>query len=142
MVETAMTWSGSVAWRMPRKKPMARMANPLIIESRAWPAAGYRISEKGRLAREFPRSATGWPPCPLDFRLWRLDVATRAPFPHRERLRYIAGDMDVSPSARMEAIEPVMVRIPEGWFSMGCENGRDDEKPVHRVWVDAFELAR
>src|SRR6266436_7457506 len=38
-------------------------------------------------------------------------------------------------------IEPVMVRIPEGWFGMGCEAGREDEKPVHRVWVDAFELA-
>jgi formylglycine-generating enzyme required for sulfatase activity len=37
-------------------------------------------------------------------------------------------------------IEPVMVRIPEGWFAMGCATGRDDEKPVHRVWVDAFEL--
>ena len=24
---------------------------------------------------------------------------------------------------------------------MGCETGRDDEKPVHRVWVDSFELA-
>jgi len=24
---------------------------------------------------------------------------------------------------------------------MGCEIGRDDEKPVHRVWVDPFELA-
>jgi len=31
--------------------------------------------------------------------------------------------------------------IPEGWFSMGCAEGRDDEKPVHRVWVDAFEIA-
>jgi sulfatase modifying factor 1 len=37
-------------------------------------------------------------------------------------------------------IEPVMVLIPEGWFHMGCASGRDDEKPVHRVWVDAFEL--
>jgi sulfatase modifying factor 1 len=37
-------------------------------------------------------------------------------------------------------IEPVMVRVPEGWFAMGCATGRDDEKPVHRVWVDAFEL--
>jgi formylglycine-generating enzyme required for sulfatase activity len=48
-------------------------------------------------------------------------------------------------SARREArdgiIEPEMVRIPEGWFWMGCESGRDDEKPAHRVWVDAFELA-
>jgi len=24
---------------------------------------------------------------------------------------------------------------------MGCEDGRDDEKPRHRVWVDAFGLA-
>src|SRR5258708_6432594 len=31
MVETAMTWSGSVACRIPRKKPIARMANPLVI---------------------------------------------------------------------------------------------------------------
>ena len=44
-------------------------------------------------------------------------------------------------TARIEASEPVMVRIPEGWFWMGCEIGRDDEKPMHRVWVDAFELA-
>lgn len=34
-----------------------------------------------------------------------------------------------------------MCRIPQGWFQVGCESGRDDEKPVHRVWVDAFELA-
>lgn len=38
-------------------------------------------------------------------------------------------------------IEPAMVRIPAQWFWMGCETGRDDEKPVHRVWVDSFELA-
>ncbi len=38
-------------------------------------------------------------------------------------------------------IEPAIVRIPEGWFRMGCADGRDDERPVHRVWVDAFELA-
>jgi formylglycine-generating enzyme required for sulfatase activity len=34
-----------------------------------------------------------------------------------------------------------MLRIPQGWFCMGCDSGRDDEKPAHRVWVDAFELA-
>jgi formylglycine-generating enzyme len=37
--------------------------------------------------------------------------------------------------------EPAMSWIPEGWFQMGCDAGRDDEKPAHRVWVDAFELA-
>lgn len=48
--------------------------------------------------------------------------------------------MAVSPTARIEVHEPMMVRVPEGWFQMGCETGRDDERPVHRVWVDAFEL--
>ena len=43
--------------------------------------------------------------------------------------------------SRGDLIEPVMVRIPEGGFWMGCDTGRDDERPAHRVWVDAFELA-
>ena len=34
-----------------------------------------------------------------------------------------------------------MVRIPEGYFLMGSEIGQDNERPVHKVWVDAFELA-
>ena len=38
-------------------------------------------------------------------------------------------------------IEPVVVCIPAQRFWMGCESGRDDEKPVHRVSVDSFELA-
>ncbi len=33
------------------------------------------------------------------------------------------------------------VAVPAGWFDMGCEAGRDDERPVHRVWVDQFEMA-
>ncbi|MBK5292765.1 MAG: SUMF1/EgtB/PvdO family nonheme iron enzyme [Acidobacteriia bacterium] len=36
---------------------------------------------------------------------------------------------------------PVCVEIPEGWFAMGCEAGRDEEKPVHQVWVDRFSMA-
>jgi formylglycine-generating enzyme required for sulfatase activity len=38
-------------------------------------------------------------------------------------------------------VEPMMVHVPAGWFSMGNADGRDDEKPEHRVYVDAFELA-
>jgi sulfatase modifying factor 1 len=34
-----------------------------------------------------------------------------------------------------------MVCIPEGWFLMGSESGQDNERPVHRVWIDAFEVA-
>ncbi len=33
------------------------------------------------------------------------------------------------------------VLIPAGEFLMGSEQGQDDERPVHRVWVDAFEMA-
>ena len=33
------------------------------------------------------------------------------------------------------------VLIPAGEFMMGCETGQDEERPVHRVWVDAFEMA-
>jgi hypothetical protein len=31
MVETAMTWSGSVACRIPRTNPIARIASPLFM---------------------------------------------------------------------------------------------------------------
>jgi formylglycine-generating enzyme required for sulfatase activity len=37
--------------------------------------------------------------------------------------------------------EPPVVIVPEGRFLMGSETGQDNEKPVHRVWVDAFGLA-
>lgn len=43
--------------------------------------------------------------------------------------------------ARAGFIEPRMVRIPEGWFLMGSESGQDNERPVHRVFVNEFELA-
>ncbi len=33
------------------------------------------------------------------------------------------------------------VVIPAGEFMMGCEVGQDEERPVHRVWVDVFEMA-
>jgi sulfatase modifying factor 1 len=35
---------------------------------------------------------------------------------------------------------PRMIRIPAGWFRMGSDAGQDNERPVHRVWMDAFEL--
>jgi formylglycine-generating enzyme len=35
---------------------------------------------------------------------------------------------------------PTLISIPAGWFLMGCDAGQDNEKPVHRVWVDDFLL--
>jgi formylglycine-generating enzyme required for sulfatase activity len=34
--------------------------------------------------------------------------------------------------------EPEMILIPGGEFSMGCDAGANDERPVHRVFVDQF----
>jgi len=40
-----------------------------------------------------------------------------------------------------EQLVPKLVSIPAGWFLMGSAAGQDNEKPVHRVWVDEFLLA-
>jgi formylglycine-generating enzyme required for sulfatase activity len=49
--------------------------------------------------------------------------------------------IDSAAPARSAFREPRMVRIPEGWFLMGSDSGQDNERPLHRVWVDAFEFA-
>jgi formylglycine-generating enzyme required for sulfatase activity len=36
---------------------------------------------------------------------------------------------------------PPFVTVPAGAFLMGSETGQDDERPAHRVHVDAFEMA-
>ena len=40
-----------------------------------------------------------------------------------------------------DEISLALARIPAGWFLMGCDTGQDNEKPVHRVWVDEFQLS-
>lgn len=37
-------------------------------------------------------------------------------------------------------IEPKMIVIPAGEFLMGCDAGANDERPVHRVFVDEFVI--
>ena len=32
------------------------------------------------------------------------------------------------------------VTIRRGWFQMGTDEGQPSERPMHRVWVDAFEI--
>src|SRR5690349_19124612 len=39
------------------------------------------------------------------------------------------------------ALDEVFARIPDGWFEMGSDDGPEEERPVHRVWVDAFDFA-
>ena len=40
----------------------------------------------------------------------------------------------------MPGIDTPLVLIRGTWFMMGSEDGADNERPVHRVWVDTFEL--
>ena len=44
-------------------------------------------------------------------------------------------------SAGTGILDSPFALIPAGEFSMGCEKGQDEERPVHRAWVDAFEMA-
>lgn len=35
-----------------------------------------------------------------------------------------------------------LVSVPEGWFIMGSDSGESDEKPAHRVWLDAYQIEK
>lgn len=35
---------------------------------------------------------------------------------------------------------PRLALIPDGWFLMGSEDGQENERPVHGVWVNGFYL--
>ncbi len=39
------------------------------------------------------------------------------------------------------AVERSLIQIPAAWFLMGSAAGQDCERPIHRVWIDAFLLA-
>lgn len=43
-------------------------------------------------------------------------------------------------SLTQPSLVPNLALIPAGWFLMGSETGQENERPVHRVWVDAFCL--
>lgn len=35
-----------------------------------------------------------------------------------------------------------MILVKGGWFNMGSNDGQDNEKPVHKVWVDDFYIGK
>jgi sulfatase modifying factor 1 len=39
-------------------------------------------------------------------------------------------------------VEPEMVVIPAAWFLMGCDTGAENERPLHRVFIDEFAIGR
>lgn len=53
----------------------------------------------------------------------------------------MANPQSLLPSSENEPGLPSLLLIPQGWFLMGSDDGQDNERPVHRVWVDGFYLA-
>ena len=39
-----------------------------------------------------------------------------------------------------DAVHPQVARIPSGEFTMGSEDGEEDERPAHRVYLDEFRI--
>jgi formylglycine-generating enzyme len=57
--------------------------------------------------------------------------------------KYYAGFMSATGKVaanQTTAIQPKLVIIPAGWFLMGSEDGQENERPIHRVYVDGFSL--
>jgi formylglycine-generating enzyme required for sulfatase activity len=48
----------------------------------------------------------------------------------------------MTPDAARTATLPDLIDIPAGQFLMGADHGRLDERPAHRVRLDAFAVAR
>src|SRR5215472_7045075 len=44
------------------------------------------------------------------------------------------------PTIILRSVE--LVTVPAGWFWMGWEDGLPGERPRHRIWLDAFAIAR
>jgi formylglycine-generating enzyme len=65
----------------------------------------------------------------------RIDAVNAAAGAH------VGDGLRIDSGAGATVMEPRMVAIPEGWFLMGSDTGQENERPVHRVWVDAFEMA-
>jgi formylglycine-generating enzyme len=56
-------------------------------------------------------------------------------------INQMRGSRTASPIREDTSAEPTLVLIPAGEFRMGSEAGQENERPVHRVWTDAFYLA-
>jgi formylglycine-generating enzyme required for sulfatase activity len=67
------------------------------------------------------------------------------PTPETRDAGRASSALDGGPSPTALALRdpmPAMVAVPGGRFRMGCDTGRDDERPARSVWVGPFALAR
>ena len=80
-------------------------------------------------------------------RLWSIDrtaaLVNSIPEPNGVvfPMTFFPAQSQTVVSGAVDPIEPTLVRITESWFLMGSGSGQDCERPIHRVWIDAFLLA-
>lgn len=57
--------------------------------------------------------------------------------------RSFRSEAAASKASETPAVIPefTFARVPAAEFLMGSEQGQDDQRPIHRVWVHAFEMA-
>lgn len=82
--------------------------------------------------------------CTFSLILILLSACSPDPVP-MELTTFTSIPSPLSPTATVippteEPIESPRVLIPAGEFLMGSESGREDEKPVHKVYLDAFYI--
>ncbi len=110
--------------------------------------AGF--GDRGRLATSLP-----YGPAQVPAGEYRVEVSSPG-YDTESKMALVAADRTVAVEVRLrEASSPVVaggpsagkagiewVTIPGGTFRMGSEDGASDEKPVHRVTVGTFQVAR
>ena len=70
----------------------------------------------------------------------RLKLSKESPYQDHEEIVDIVWNKTVERNVELSTAPEGMVLIPAGEFQMGSNDGDDDEKPVHTVYVDAFYM--
>jgi formylglycine-generating enzyme required for sulfatase activity len=68
----------------------------------------------------------------------KIPLPTKAPSPTKGPAPTEPPVVGLGSTLTRPADEMVMVYVPEGEFPMGSNDGLDDEKPVHTVYLDAY----
>ncbi|WP_200286278.1 formylglycine-generating enzyme family protein [Rhabdochromatium marinum] len=114
-----------LGFRLSRTGPWR--SHPLTLGG-AQPSPDIQTEPQTRSPETAPRASAAGP-------TGRSRYAPREVF--RDRFRIVGRDGTETP---IDA--PKLVYLPGGTFPMGDERGRDNEKPVHSVRLDAFAIGR
>ncbi|MEO0166889.1 MAG: formylglycine-generating enzyme family protein [candidate division WOR-3 bacterium] len=69
-------------------------------------------------------------------------VEAPSPVPSRPGLTYLGKNSKGYEEYRHEKTGIILIKIPAGTFTMGSNDGDDDEKPVHTVYLDEYYIGK